>query len=272
MSSEDIDKGQRWGAELAELLATTSQGLVCVTAENLHEPWLNFEAGALAKSVAVSRVRPVLLDLTPADVTGPLAQFQATSLADKADMFKLVASLNAGTDKPIGQELLTKSFERAWQELQDEITTLAQVPAGGQVKLVRRPEEKIDEILNLLRDLERRPPSTTASTRAESGDLVIDLSEIDPTLGAAVFSVRDFTTVSSFLNEVYFQIGDFVPPYTYGVKWELYDVRGLVALRKLRSSWASGKSRRHDARSLPEVGLRPGLILAARLAGNDSDR
>src|SRR4051794_9585366 len=105
MSSEDIEKGQRWGLELSELLTTTSQGIMCVTAENMREPWLSFEAGALATSVTVARVRPVLLDVTPSDVTGPLAQFQATSLTDKADVFNLMTSLNASTEKPMDARL-----------------------------------------------------------------------------------------------------------------------------------------------------------------------
>ena len=39
--------------------------------------WLNFEAGALSKAVETSRVVPLLLDLGLAELTWPLAMFQA---------------------------------------------------------------------------------------------------------------------------------------------------------------------------------------------------
>lgn len=45
MSSEDISKGQRWGTEVGAGPDDTSQGIICVTRENMKEPWLSFEAG-----------------------------------------------------------------------------------------------------------------------------------------------------------------------------------------------------------------------------------
>ena len=47
MSSEDIDKGQRWGLRLSEQLENTKVGIICLTRENLKAPWILFEAGAL---------------------------------------------------------------------------------------------------------------------------------------------------------------------------------------------------------------------------------
>jgi hypothetical protein len=43
MSEEDIEKGQRWSAEIAGQLATCKFGIICVTQDNVGKPWLNFD-------------------------------------------------------------------------------------------------------------------------------------------------------------------------------------------------------------------------------------
>ncbi len=42
VSSEDIDKGARWSTDIAKELEASSYGILCVTAENVDAPWLNF--------------------------------------------------------------------------------------------------------------------------------------------------------------------------------------------------------------------------------------
>ena len=80
MSDEEIGSGARWNDASAQSLKETNFGIVCVTRANQHEPWLIFEAGALAKSVEAARVVPLCIDLSPAEVTGPLEAFQAREL------------------------------------------------------------------------------------------------------------------------------------------------------------------------------------------------
>jgi TIR domain len=58
VSAKDIYAGSRWESEIASQLDTTNFGIVCVTRENQAAPWLNFEAGALAKAVELSRLIP----------------------------------------------------------------------------------------------------------------------------------------------------------------------------------------------------------------------
>ena len=48
-SWEDIDKGKPWSIQLARYLEAIHVGVVCLTPENLTEPWLLFEAGAISK-------------------------------------------------------------------------------------------------------------------------------------------------------------------------------------------------------------------------------
>src|ERR1700710_2297738 len=61
-SNQDIANGKRWTWELADRLAKTKVGIICVTPFNLRSSWLNFEAGALSKAVDhQAHVMPILL-------------------------------------------------------------------------------------------------------------------------------------------------------------------------------------------------------------------
>ena len=93
VSSEDIHAGARWQRELASQLDLSNFGIVCVTRENQAEPWLNFEAGALAKAVDVSRLIPLAIDLKPSDVELPLGEFQAQPLSEEG-LRAIVVSIN----------------------------------------------------------------------------------------------------------------------------------------------------------------------------------
>ena len=63
VSSEDIDKGARWSSDIAKELEDSTFGILCVTKDNLHAPWLSFEAGALSKTMDKSFVTPFLFDI-----------------------------------------------------------------------------------------------------------------------------------------------------------------------------------------------------------------
>jgi len=68
-------------------------GIVCVSRENQSAPWLNFEAGALAKNLESSRVVPLIINLKPSEVQQPLAQFQAKE-ATKAGILDVLRLLD----------------------------------------------------------------------------------------------------------------------------------------------------------------------------------
>ena len=93
MSSEDIAKGRRWATDMGEILEDSSYCIVCVTPGVEQQPWVNFEAGAVSKTVERSRVSPLLLGLSVEDLGHlPLAMFQCTT-CDKDDMRKLLQSI-----------------------------------------------------------------------------------------------------------------------------------------------------------------------------------
>jgi hypothetical protein len=124
VSSADIPKGRRWSVELAEQLDSTNCGILCVTPENVREPWLVFEAGALSKSLKEGQVHPFLLGMKGRELEGPLSQFQATELS-KEDVGKLVRDINqAAGDKKLSTERLSKGFETCWPDLDGKLSSL----------------------------------------------------------------------------------------------------------------------------------------------------
>lgn len=156
MSNEDIEKGARWAVEIGAQLEHHDQGILCITTENQQEPWLNFEAGALAKSLDEGRVRPVLLGLAKSDVVGPLAQFQATIADDRDDMSKFIRSLNGGCTDSIDVVRLTRSFDRTWDDYVGRIRQIQTFSTVSTVEDGRRPtDEVVSEILDRVRELQR---------------------------------------------------------------------------------------------------------------------
>lgn len=98
VSSEDIDKGARWSTDIANELSDSTFGILCVTRENINEPWLTFEAGALSKSMENAYVSPFLFDIKQSEIDGPILQFQSTTF-EKDDLKKLVTTLNKACDQ-----------------------------------------------------------------------------------------------------------------------------------------------------------------------------
>ena len=96
--SEDLPKGGSWFSSLAGLLEHARAGVICVTPENVASPWLLFEAGALIRCDVQVALFPVLLDLPPAAMEGPLALVQATVIerdpaAIKRETFDLLSRI-----------------------------------------------------------------------------------------------------------------------------------------------------------------------------------
>jgi hypothetical protein len=129
VSSEDIAKGAMWGHKLAEELEGTHCGIVCITPGNVSSPWLNFEAGALSKVVDSAQVHPFLLGMKRTDLSGPLAQFQATEYS-QAEVKKMLLSINklAGA-RGVQDDHVERTLRYSWVGLQEHLEPLAKQPA-----------------------------------------------------------------------------------------------------------------------------------------------
>lgn len=166
VSSEDIDKGARWSTDIAKELENSTFGILCVTKENLHAPWLSFEAGALSKTMDKSFVTPFLFDIKRSEVNGPILQFQST-VFEKEDIKKLVQTLNkACGENGITESMLDRAFEVWYPTLEKDLNELHESADEGEQE--DNPETDvhssaiIEEILELSRDNQKllRNPDT----------------------------------------------------------------------------------------------------------------
>lgn len=149
MSKSDLNKGTRWGVELAAELERTSVGIMCLTPDNLNSPWLLFEAGALSKTLPDTHVCPLLFHLSPTDIDGPLAQFQSTVI-DEADLRSLMQTINAAQkEDALPIERLDKAFDLAWPELEAKLTQIPTVSTGESQG--RSVNEMVREVLGIMR-------------------------------------------------------------------------------------------------------------------------
>jgi len=160
VSSEDIDKGARWSTDISGELNQSSYGILCVTRENLEAPWLNFEAGALSKSVDKSRVSPFLFVVRRSEIHGPILQFQSTTF-EKDDVKKLVQGLNKAEESgALDESRVDQVFEVWWPQLEEALNQV-ETPTDAEAKPSkgnRNPQpspEILEELLELLRQQHR---------------------------------------------------------------------------------------------------------------------
>jgi hypothetical protein len=171
--SSSIDAGARWGVEVARELATARLGIICVTSDNLSEPWLMFEAGALSKTFDDQTfVCPYLLDVRPVDLKGPLAQFQAKQAMVKEHTYGLMLTINRALGEAgVEEALVEHAFEINWPELETKLKEIPPLP--GPTKPARSGPDLLEEILETVRSLEREPR-------------IADSLQVSPVIGTVV--------------------------------------------------------------------------------------
>ena len=148
----DLENGGVWATAIAHELAKSQVGILCVTRENVDRPWLLFEAGALSKHVGKTYVCPVLFDITPIDLAGPLAQFQASKF-EHDDFQKLICVVNERLgEQKIPEKNLNVIFEKFWPDLEREISHVLESETGGESGPPPRTDREIlEEILQRVR-------------------------------------------------------------------------------------------------------------------------
>lgn len=153
LSQSDIDAGDRWGLEVAKELDASAFGVSCITSENIVAPWLLFEAGALAKSLQEGRVVPLLLDVDFADISGPLAQFQAKKV-ERNGLFDTIVAINKVATAPVAEARLNQLFGALWPDLEKTIGELPKSVGGA--KRTRSQSEVLEELVSSVRSLDSK--------------------------------------------------------------------------------------------------------------------
>jgi hypothetical protein len=159
MSEKDIEKGTIGLTEIDKRLDGTLFGVVILTPENQARHWINFEAGAIGRSLEEwrevqgrpNRVCTVLVDLTPTQVVGPLSKFQHTELAKQDDVELLLKTINKHLRSPLGDDRLKQIFKIHWPDLAEK---LKQVPKSDSKKTpARETGEVLEELTTIVRSL-----------------------------------------------------------------------------------------------------------------------
>ena len=153
VSSEDIRKGTRWSDELWARLQGTSYCIVCLTPGAVRSPWVNFEAGAIAKAVrGPSHVSPLLLGVSPRDLGGsPLAMFQCTEFTER-DVARLLKAMNAVATTPIPESQVAAGSQRTWAVLHEAIGRIDFGSTNDADQERARDDEIVDDWLHEIED------------------------------------------------------------------------------------------------------------------------
>jgi len=154
MSDLDIAAGTRWGDDIVTELQASHCGILCLTPENMQQPWLLFEAGALSKSLSISRVVPYLFDVVAKDLRPPLSQFQSVP-STREGTLRLLESLNTSIDgTPLLDPLrVGRAFEKFWPDLEDKLNSVTKILQTRRRK--RNIDDYLEEILSILRHEQR---------------------------------------------------------------------------------------------------------------------
>lgn len=156
ISTRDIDRGATWFSEINDNLRNVTVGVIFLTQENKDKPWILFETGALAKGLTSNRVCTFLIDLKPADLKDPLAQFNHT-LPVKEELWELVRTINTSiTDTPLDEKILDKVFETYWPQFEVDFAKALTDNPINEVVPPRSDEDILSEILNNTRSLTQK--------------------------------------------------------------------------------------------------------------------
>lgn len=175
VSDLDIEAGARPLDDIKRELDGTSFGIIVVTPENQNAPWLNFEAGALSKALsdATTRVMPSLVNFTsPSQVTSPLKQFQG-NLLNQEGVMKILKTIAKGVDADWSTK--ERTFNRAWSpEYEQRFNDCIANALNPAKPSTRTSEEMLDEVLTIVREIQRDiPPKTANGPRFANGEWVI---------------------------------------------------------------------------------------------------
>jgi hypothetical protein len=200
---DDIAKGQRWSTEIATKLELAQIGIFILTPENIKAPWIMFEAGAISKNIGSASVCPILFNVSPTDIQGPLLQFQCVTYS-QSEFYKLIQAINQKlADKCLDDSTLRNSFNKWWPELEEKIAAILLSSTEDSSANSESPSSKRSErdILEEILKLSRRTAFSHARAPEENSSIFNNSRKnvtFDPELGIITFwegrtDVYDFT-------------------------------------------------------------------------------
>jgi hypothetical protein len=154
MSSQSIEDGELWFNAIQAQVAEIINGIICLTKENLSEPWILFEAGGLAKGLEKSRIFVLLIDLTSNDILlSPLSAFNHTKVTEDG-IRKLMHVINGRTIKPINSSIVDQVFDKFWPDFELQFKSIIKsTESAVAAKPSEKPNEGVDDIKPILEEI-----------------------------------------------------------------------------------------------------------------------
>ena len=177
VSPEENRKETGWVNEGSRELDHSSLAILCVVPGNIGEPWLNFEAGVLSKSMDVSKVIPLLIHVERSELdNGPLAQFPS-AICEKNDMYRILETINGNMEKmKLGEERLRNTFELWWPKLELDVSSIME----RNIKTIQYADKP--EILPNTHKPEKTPEPTLESAIKIETEKTQDTDQSEPSV------------------------------------------------------------------------------------------
>lgn len=224
-SPEDIEKGENWDAKISHELEEANYGIICLTPQNKAAQWINFEAGAIAKSLD-SRVAALMININPSDIKGPLSRYQATKM-ERDDFYRLIQSINNASDSSLPDNILSGTFDGLWERFKNDYDNLLEqfkdtvtppaTPVTPQIEI-------LEEILQLVRK---------QSTILANSDETLGI----PTSFVIPLVVRLNTVIDNIIeyNSVYFRLNQSKVPKEFqntrkDLRLQPYDLKEIFSI------------------------------------------
>lgn len=218
MSSTDIDLGTRWNDKINSQLEKSTIGILFLTPENIDSPWLNFEAGALSKSIGTeSKIIPILFgndDLTVKISKTPLKQFQSLLHPDKQGFNSLVTTLNASMENSLSEKQLKTTFDMWWPGFEDDLqkinqkyknktnTTQKKGPTDKLTNSEALISDMSDKVDLLLRQQRQRPMRPINVPQQVVADLSLSLNALENLEKRAELTNTDRLMLDRIINDI----------------------------------------------------------------------
>lgn len=118
--SEDIPGGRDSLKEISDALKQARYGILCITADNLSNPWIIYEASALYNSGIDVCPYVIELDILKRTLPAPLRNLQA-KMADLEGTLQLVLNINKALGSPVADvDTLKKAVRSKWKRLEKQ--------------------------------------------------------------------------------------------------------------------------------------------------------
>jgi len=125
VSADDIRHGSRWSPDLIKILNQITYCILCLDPSNHQSQWLNFELGAIAKTIGKSSIKVFLFELRPNELRGPMTQYQPVKV-EKHDFQRLLEDIQAHFPHiEITQDELTAKLDAAWPDFFSAISQIS---------------------------------------------------------------------------------------------------------------------------------------------------